>query len=195
MKRFIEWLIEVIKEFLERRRKMDYFITLNGKSIDAIGEAVEKPITVIEGLKEDIAELEQTVEQKDERIAELLEEIAELEANSPLVVDFYVKSRGGVITSCGGLNSSGFAIETTKLTTSYSVHRGILTPTTYEGVKRIGFILTAYTSGNAPYPALDTDYDLPSWLTVAATDSTRILFAVDMEHYDPTDNKVYITVA
>ena len=43
---------------------MDYFITLNEKSIDAIGEAVEKPITVIESLKEDIADLEQTVAEK-----------------------------------------------------------------------------------------------------------------------------------
>lgn len=58
---------------------MDYFITLNDKSIDAIGEAVEKPITVIDGLKEDIADLEQTVAQKDEIIADKDEEIEALE--------------------------------------------------------------------------------------------------------------------
>lgn len=58
---------------------MDYFITLNDKSIDAIGEAVEKPITVIEGLKDDIAELEQTVAEKDETIAQKDEEIEGLE--------------------------------------------------------------------------------------------------------------------
>ena len=55
---------------------MDYFITLNEKSIDAIGEAVEKPITVIEGLKEDIADLEQTVAEKDAEIEGLEEDLA-----------------------------------------------------------------------------------------------------------------------
>ena len=69
---------------------MDYFITLNEKSIDAIGEAVEKPITVIEGLKEDIADLEQTVAEKDETIAQKDEESAALEEQisgmHPLIV-------------------------------------------------------------------------------------------------------------
>ena len=83
MKRFIEWLVKVIIEFFERRRKMDYFITLNEKSIDAIGEAVEKPITVIEGLKETLAETiqekDEIIAQKDEIIADKDEEIEGLE--------------------------------------------------------------------------------------------------------------------
>lgn len=62
---------------------MDYFITLNEKSIDAIGEAVEKPITVIEGLKETLAETIQEkdaiIAQKDEIIADKDEEIEGLE--------------------------------------------------------------------------------------------------------------------
>lgn len=48
---------------------MDYFITVDEESIKKIGDAVEKPITVIDGLKEDIADLEETVAQKDETIA------------------------------------------------------------------------------------------------------------------------------
>lgn len=55
---------------------MDYFITLNGKSIDAIGEAVEKPITVIDELKQTLAE---TIEAKDAIIAEKDEQIESLE--------------------------------------------------------------------------------------------------------------------
>lgn len=85
---------------------MDYFITLNDKSIDAIGEAVEKPITVIEGLKSTIAEQAETIVDKDAEIEGLEEEIAELEeqalvmlpikitANNPTAspIDVYVPS-------------------------------------------------------------------------------------------------------
>ena len=55
---------------------MDYFITLNEKSIDAIGEAVEKPITVIDELKQTLAE---TIEAKDAIIAQKELEIEGLE--------------------------------------------------------------------------------------------------------------------
>ena len=79
---------------------MDYFITLNDKSIDAIGEAVEKPITVIEGLKEDIADLEEAIVGKDETIAEQAETIAELEeelseAINPITQNLDMKIKSG----------------------------------------------------------------------------------------------------
>ena len=79
---------------------MDYFITLNDKSIDAIGEAVEKPITVIEGLKETVAEQAETIAEQAEDIGELEGTIEELEgelANSvkPLSVTLDITNKTG----------------------------------------------------------------------------------------------------
>lgn len=78
---------------------MDYFITLNDKSIEQLGEAVEKPITVIEELKETLAE---TIQEKDAIIAEKDEEIEELIAAQGNVGEFVQVS----ITKPGGVGLS-----------------------------------------------------------------------------------------
>ena len=106
---------------------MDYFITLNEKSIDAIGEAVEKPITVIDGLKETIAEKDETIAQKDETIAAKDERIAELEASVMTKIAIRIRANnptGSAITGQAPTfaeRSTGSIIPPTIGISSYSI--------------------------------------------------------------------------